>query len=147
MATAAPIWDLSWRQSAQKMGGEPPTWIQIFPYPTYVCTIDGAKTTLITDEISQRAIVGYFEEKGNAATIDYEHASTTEGVFYAPAGGRIPRLVAGGKLGLLGQAEWNEDGLRDLASGRYYYDSPTFWWSPDDMRIYIFDSLALTNRP
>jgi phage I-like protein len=147
MATAVPIWDGAWRQTAQKMGGDPPTWIQIFPYPTYDATIDGKKTTLVTDEASQRAIVEYFDQKGNAATIDYEHASTSEGVFYAPAAGRIPRLVAGGKLGLLGQCEWNEDGLRDLSAGRYYYDSPTFWWSPDDMRIYIFDSLALTNRP
>lgn len=147
MATALPIWDPRWRKAAMKMGGEPPKWIQIFPYPNYVCTIDGQKATLITDDIAQQSMVSIFDEKGNAAPIDYEHATTTPGVFYAPAAGRIVRLVAGGKLGLLGQSEWNDRGAADVLSGAYYCDSPTFFWSPDDNRVYIFEALALTNLP
>jgi hypothetical protein len=147
MATALPIWDRAWRQASMKMGGDPPKWVQIFPYPTYDCTIDGKRKTLITDEVSQRSIVDVFDEKGNAAPIDYEHATTTPGVFYAPAAGRIPKLVAGGKLGLLGMCEWNESGTSNVAGGLYYVDSPTFYWSPEDNRIYVFVSLALTNLP
>ena len=130
-----------------KMGGDPPTWVQIFPYPTYDCTIDGQPKTLITDEASQRSIVEIFNDKGNAAPIDYEHATTKEGSFYAPAAGRIVQLVAGGKLGLLARCEWNEDGAKEIEAGHYYYDSPTFKWSPQDDRVYVFVSLALTNLP
>jgi phage I-like protein len=129
------------------MGGEPPTWFQIFPYPDYVCTIDGEKTTLITDEASQQSIVEVWAEKGNDLVIDYEHATTTAGVFHAPAAGRIVELVAGGKLGLLARCEWTEQAAEEIRTGQYFYDSPTFYFGLDDKRVYILAALALTNYP
>jgi phage I-like protein len=147
-ATALPIWDpAGLALAAQKMGGEPPTWMQVFPYPTYDCTIDGEKKTLVTDDVSQESIVDEFEEMGNDLVIDYEHATTKPGVYYAPAGGRIVDIVAGGKLGLLARVEWTEQAADEIRTGKYFYDSPTFGYSPEDWRVYRLVALALTNMP
>ncbi len=144
-----PIWDPRFRKAVQKtVGGEPPAWMQIFPYPKYVGTIDGEKTTFVTDDESQNSIVEFFAARGNALVIDYEHQTDlTDSGIKAPAAGRIVELVAGGKKGLLARCEWTEEGADDLKTGRYFYDSPTFLYGEEDLRIYILRSLALTNSP
>lgn len=140
-----PIWDPRFRKAAMKMGGQPPEWMQVFPYPSYDATLDGEKATFVTDDESQASIVTAFEAKGNSLVIDYEH-QTDEDV-YAPAAGRIVELVAGKKKGLLARCEWTDAAADDISSGRYFYDSPSYWFSPDDMRIYELRHLALTNYP
>lgn len=144
-----PVWDPRFRKAAQKaVGGEPPVWMQIFPYPKYVGTVDGEKVTFITDDESQKSIVEFFAARGNALVIDYEHQTDlTDTGIKAPAAGRIVELVAGGKKGLLARCEWTDEGAADLKAGRYFYDSPTFLYGEDDLRIYILRSLALTNSP
>lgn len=140
-----PIWDPRFRQASMKIGGEPPEWMQVFPYPTYDATVDGKKTTLVTDDESQASIVEHFEAKGNDLVIDYEHQTDKD--IYAPAAGRIVELVAGGKKGLLARCEWTDEAAGDIRSGRYFYDSPSFWYGEEDLRIYVLRHVALTNFP
>lgn len=148
-ATALPVWDRNHlRDAKQKVGGEPPVWMQIFPHPTYVGELEGKKTVWVTDDESQKSVVEYFEAKGTALPIDFEHQTDeTDSGILAPAAGRIVELVAGGKKGLLARCEWNELGQKVLREGLYYYDSPSFWFGEKDLRIYILRHLALTNNP
>jgi hypothetical protein len=133
------------RRSSQRMGGSAPEWVQIFPYPLYVGELDGEKRTWVTDEISQQSCVDFFALRGNDLVIDYEHLSDKD--VEAPAAGRIVELRAGGKSGLLARVEWTDRARRQIESGEYYYDSPSFFWSRDDDRIYGLRHLALTNNP
>ena len=133
------------RRSSQRMGGLAPEWVQIFPYPTYVGEVDGERVEWITDEISQESCVDFFNLRGNDLVIDYEHLSDKD--REAPAAGRIVELRAGGKRGLLARAEWTERARRQIESGEYYYDSPSFFWSRKDKRIYGLRHVALTNNP
>lgn len=127
------------------MGGPPPEWVQIFPYPTYIGELDGERFEWITDEISQESCVDFFDLRGNDLVIDYEHLSDKE--VEAPAAGRIVELRAGGRNGLLARLEWTDRARQQLESGEYYYDSPSFYWSRKDNRIYGLRHLALTNNP
>lgn len=127
------------------MGGRAPEWIQVFPYPTYVGEIDGERVEWITDEISQQSCVDYFYLRGNDLVIDYEHQSDKESE--APAAGRIIELRASGTSGLLAHVEWTERARAQLETGEYYYDSPSFFWSRADRRIYGLRHIALTNNP
>jgi hypothetical protein len=145
MATAAPIWDRQWRQASQTVGGEPPLWIQVFPFPIYRGTFEGIDYEWVTDEESQAAIVANFEEHGNDLAIDYEHLSDKD--VRAPGAGRMIELVAGGEKGLLAKCEWNDQGAADIRAGLYWYDSPSFFFGRDDLRIYVLRHLALTNNP
>ncbi len=133
------------RRSSQKMGGPAPEWVQIFPYPTYVGEVDGEKKRWITDEISQQSCVDFFNLRDNDLVIDYEHLSDKDGE--APAAGRIVELRAGGESGLLARVEWTDRARAQIEAGEYYYDSPSFFWSRDDDRIYGLRHLALTNNP
>jgi hypothetical protein len=127
------------------MGGPAPQWVQIFPSPSYVGELDGEKKTWITDEVSQQSCVDYFRLRGNDLVFDYEHLSDTDGE--APAAGRIVELRAGGAAGLLARVEWTERARRQIEAGEYYYDSPSFFWSRKDDRIYGLRHVALTNNP
>jgi hypothetical protein len=127
------------------MGGPAPEWVQIFPSPTYVGELDGEKKTWITDEISQESCVDFFNLRGNDLVIDYEHLSDKD--VEAPAAGRIVELRAGGARGLLARVEWTGRATAQLEAGEYYYDSPSFFWSRKDDRIYGLRHLALTNNP
>jgi hypothetical protein len=127
------------------MGGPAPEWVQIFPSPTYVGELDGEKKTWITDEISQESCVDFFNLRGNDLVVDYEHLSDKD--VEAPAAGRIVELRAGGASGLLARVEWTERARAQLEAGEYYYDSPSFFWSRKDDRIYGLRHLALTNNP
>jgi hypothetical protein len=133
------------RRSSQKVGGPAPQWVQIFPYPRYVGELDGEKKTWVTDELSQQSCVDFFNLRGNALAVDYEHLSDKE--VEAPAAGRIVELRAGNALGLLARIEWTERARQQIESGEYYYDSPSFFWSRTDNRIYGLRHLALTNNP
>lgn len=127
------------------MGGPAPEWIQVFPYPVYVGELDGERVEWITDEISQQSCVDFFELRGNDLVIDYEHLSDKD--TEAPAAGRIVELRAGGRDGLLARVEWTERARTQLQDGEYYYDSPSFFWSRKDRRIYGLRHVALTNNP
>jgi Mu-like prophage I protein len=127
------------------MGGTAPEWIQVFPYPTYIGELDGQRFEWVTDEISQQSCVDFFNLRGNDLVIDYEHLSDKD--TEAPAAGRILELLAGGPAGLLARAEWTDRARRQIESGEYYYDSPSFYWSRDDNRIYGLRHVALTNNP
>lgn len=133
------------RRGSQRMGGPAPEWVQVFPYPTYVGEVDGERIEWVTDEISQRSCVDFFELRGNDLVIDYEHLSDKD--VEAPAAGRIVELRAAGPNGLLARVEWTEKARRQLESGEYFYDSPSFFWSRKDRRIYGLRHLALTNNP
>jgi hypothetical protein len=133
------------RRSSQKIGGAVPEWVQIFPYPDYVGELDGEKRTWVTDDLSQQSCVDFFALRGNALAVDYEHLSDKD--VEAPAAGRIVELRAGGKAGLLARIEWTERARQQIESGEYYYDSPSFFWSRKDNRIYGLRHLALTNNP
>jgi hypothetical protein len=132
-------------RSSQGLGGPAPEWVRIFPYPVYVGEVDGERTEWITDEISQQSCVDFFELRGNDLVIDYEHLSDKD--TEAPAAGRIVELCAGGAKGLLAHVEWTDKARRQLESGEYFYDSPSFFWSRKDRRIYGLRHLALTNNP
>lgn len=127
------------------MGGRAPEWVQIFPYPAYIGEVDGERTEWTTDEISQQSCVDFFNLRGNDLAIDYEHLSDKD--VEAPAAGRIVELRAGGKQGLLARVEWTEKARQQIESGEYFYDSPSFFWSRKDHRIYGLRHLALTNNP
>ncbi|HET7437513.1 MAG TPA: phage protease [Thermoanaerobaculia bacterium] len=127
------------------MGGPAPEWVQIFPHPLYVGELDGDKKTWITDDISQQSCVDFFNLRKNDLVIDYEHLSDKDAE--APAAGRIVELRAAGSAGLLARVEWTERARRMIEAGEYYYDSPSFFWSRDDDRIYGLRHLALTNNP
>jgi hypothetical protein len=127
------------------MGGPVPEWVQIFPYPTYVGELDGERVEWITDDISQESCVDFFHLRGNDLVIDYEHLSDKDAE--APAAGRIVELRAGGQRGLLARVEWTERARQQIESGEYYYDSPSFFWSRKDRRIYGLRHVALTNNP
>ena len=135
----------SLHRGSQSMGGSAPEWVQIFPYPIYVGEIDGERAEWITDEISQESCVDFFNLRGNDLVIDYEHLSDKE--TEAPAAGRIVELRAGGANGLLARVEWTDKARRQLEAGEYFYDSPSFFWSHKDRRIYGLRHLALTNNP
>jgi phage I-like protein len=135
----------SLRRSSQGIGGPAPEWVRIFPYPIYVGEIDGERAEWITDDISQESCVDFFNLRGNDMVIDYEHISDKD--TEAPAAGRIVELKAGGEKGLLARVEWTEKARRQLESGEYFYDSPSFFWSRKDRRIYGLRHLALTNNP
>lgn len=132
-------------RSSQRIGGRAPEWVQIFPYPTYVGELDGERTEWITDDISQQSCVDFFHLRGNDLVIDYEHLSDKD--TEAPAAGRIVELRAAGANGLLARVEWTERARAQLERGEYYYDSPSFFWSRSDRRIYGLRHLALTNNP
>jgi len=131
--------------ASQAMGGSAPVWVQVFPYPVYVGEVDGERTEWITDDVSQQSCVDFFNLRGNDLVIDYEHLSDKD--TEAPAAGRIVELRAGGAKGLLARVEWTEKARRQLESGEYFYDSPSFFWSRKDRRIYGLRHLALTNSP
>jgi len=133
------------RRASQRIGGPPPEWIQVFPYPTYVGEIDGERIEWITDEISQESCVDFFNLRRNDLVIDYEHLSDKD--TEAPAAGRIVELRAGAARGLLARVEWTDRARRQIESGEYYYDSPSFFWSRTDRRIYGLRHVALTNNP
>lgn len=133
------------RRSSQRLGGPAPEWMQVFPSPIYIGELDGEKKTWITDELSQQSCVDYFHLRGNSLAVDYEHLSDM-GVE-APAAGRIVALRAGGAAGLLARVEWTERAREQIEAGEYYYDSPSFFWSRSDDRIYGLRHLALTNNP
>ena len=141
--TVVPIHAL--RRSSQRMGGPAPEWVQIFPYPTYIGELDGKKKTWITDDISQQSCVDYFNLRGNDLVFDYEHLSDKD--VEAPAAGRIVELRSAGAKGLLGRVEWTARARSQIESGDYYYDSPSFFWSREDDRIYGLRHVALTNNP
>lgn len=127
------------------MGGTPPEWMQVFPFPTYIGELDGERFEWTTDEISQKSCVDFFNLRGNDLVIDYEHLSDRD--REAPAAGRIVELHAGGASGLLARVEWTERARQQIESGEYYYDSPSFFWSRTDNRIYGLRHIALTNNP
>jgi phage I-like protein len=133
------------RRGSQRIGGHAPEWVQIFPYPTYVGEVDGERTEWITDQICQTSCVDFFELRGNDLVIDYEHLSDKD--VEAPAAGRIVELKAGGEKGLLARVEWTDKARQQIESGEYFYDSPSFFWSRSDRRIYGLRHLALTNNP
>ena len=133
------------RSSSQRMGGPAPEWIQVFPHPTYIGELDGERFEWITDDISQQSCVDFFNLRGNDLVIDYEHLSDKD--TEAPAAGRIVELRAGVEQGLLARVEWTERARRQIESGEYYYDSPSFFWSRTDRRIYGLRHVALTNNP
>jgi hypothetical protein len=127
------------------MGGPAPEWVQVFPYPIYIGELDGEKKTWVTDALSQQSCVDYFALRGNDLVIDYEHSSDKDSE--APAAGRIVELRAGAAAGLLARVEWTDRARRQIESGEYYYDSPSFFWSRSDGRIYGLRHVALTNNP
>jgi phage I-like protein len=126
---------------AQKIGGEPPEWIQIFPDGEYACD-DG---TYICDADCRKAIIAHFNERGNDLVVDYEHQTLSD--EKAPAAGWIVELADRGAAGLWGRVQWTEEAKGYLRSGEYRYDSPVYDYDVKTRRIAVLHHLALTNWP
>jgi phage I-like protein len=126
---------------SQKIGGEPPEWIRIFPDGEYECE-DG---TYICDAESRTLCLDYFEQRGNDLVVDYEHA-TLEGTE-APAAGWITELDDRGDAGLWARVDWTTRAADYLRAGEYRYYSPVFLIDPKTKRVVKLYHLALTNWP
>lgn len=117
-----------------------PTQLVLFPYPSYT-NDDG---TYVTDDLSQKLCVRRFAMRGNPIVIDYEHATLTGQP--APAAGRITKLTAGGKAGLIADVVWTRRAAQWLRDDEYYQHSPVYWIDTNN-RVVGVHSLALTNSP
>lgn len=118
-----------------------PTSIVVFPYPSYT-NDDG---TFVTDDESQKMVVAEYKRRGIKLPVDYEH-QTTKGVI-APAAGKITKLVAGGKEGLIAEIAWTKRARQFLADDEYIYHSPVYWYDVKTKRVVGLHSVALTNSP
>jgi phage I-like protein len=125
----------------QKIGGEPPEAIRLFPNGLYECE-DG---TYIADAESRRLCIEYFQQRGNDDVIDYEHATLYGGP--APASGWVTALEDRGDDGLWGKVEWTERAQEHIRAGEYRYYSPVFDIDPKTQRVVRLHNVALTNWP
>lgn len=128
---------------AAKVGGEPPEWIQIFPFGEY--KTDHQESPYLVDEEAMDEIVASFAARGNDLVIDYEHQTLDD--VQAPAAGWIKELEARGEDGLWARVEWTTKAQEYLRSGEYRYDSPVFAIDKKSKRVTALLNLALTNWP
>jgi phage I-like protein len=125
-----------------QLGGSPPNEILLFPCPTW----ELADMNLVTDELSQRTVIGDFQRRQIEIVIDYEHSSEEEGADPAPAAGWIPKLRAD-STGLYGSnVRWTSDAAALITAGKYRYWSPVALYDEND-RVVALISVALTNKP
>lgn len=127
------------------IGGEPPEWVTVLPYPEW----ELYDKTHVTDDECQKLCVAAFEERGLELLFDYEHESELgEPGKQFDAAGWAPSLVAGGRKGLLaGPMAWTDRAAEKIRSGEIRYISPTFLVDVLTNRVIAIISVALTNIP
>lgn len=103
----------------------------------------------VLDRESAEDVIRDFETKGNKIPIDHHHATLLQEKGrkdQAPACGWITKLRYVPGDGLYGDVTWHKEAAEQIASKKYLYHSPVFWFDTTG-RPRLLHSCALTNRP